>query len=160
MKNRLLITTIFFIFTFLLMSHFNISYALDCNLGGDTQFILGRIIEVPSPMQIICPFLRVFQWLMLAAGAIFLIMIVVGAIKMVTALGDPKGLASSRDTWVYAILGVFIVLGVLAILVILDTTFGLGIGSFLGPGGTNLIFQRISDVIENLLSNVFQIYEP
>ena len=148
-KKYISISTVFGLL-FLFVSSFNISYALDCNLTG----------TAPTPMQMFCPFVRLFNLLLIAGGAVFIIIIIVGAIKMVTALGDPKGLMSSTNTWTYAVIGVCIVLGVFAIFAILNKTFGLGLGNYIGPGGTNRIFERISEVVYHLLHDVLKIYNP
>jgi hypothetical protein len=134
--------------TFFAVSSLNTSYALDCNLTG----------SAPTPGQIFCPFLRLFNLALVAGGVLLLIFIVIGAIKMSTALGDPKGLKASYDTWIYAFIGVFVILGTLAIFAILDRTFGLGLRHYIGLGGVNSIFDRISVAWESMLHDVFKIY--
>lgn len=138
-----------FLSAFLAISGLNTSYALDCSLTG----------PAPTPAQMFCPFLRIFNLALLAGGAVLLIFIVIGAIKMSTALGDPKSLKSSYDTWVYAFIGVFVVLGTLTIFAILNSTFDLGLDHYIGLGGVNNIFDRISVVWETILHDVFKIYQ-
>jgi hypothetical protein len=142
------VALITFIFSFMLISGVNNAYAIDCTLS-----------DPPHPSQMLCPFLRIFNVVLIAGGVVLLIFIVVGAVKMATALGDPKGLSSARDTWLYAVIGVFIVAGVYAIFRILNTTFGLGLDAYLGAGGVNAIFDRINNVWLTLLEDVLHVYE-
>jgi len=153
MKNRKtmrkLLSLKIFAIVLALTSSNKFAYAVvDCTLS-----------DPPTPAQIICPFIRMFNFALIAGGAVFLIFIVIGAIKMATALGDPKGLKSSRDTWIFAVLGVFVVLGVLTIFRIINNVFGLGLGNYFILGGENYLFTRISDVMNDLFENVFKIYE-
>ncbi len=135
-----------FLLALFLTSSQNYAYAVDCTLS-----------DPPTPAQFICPFVRVFNLLLILAGAVLLIFIVVGAIKMATAMGDPKGLKSSYDTWVYAVVGAFIVLGVFAIFRIINNLFGLSLGQYFGLDGVNLLFSRIGDVMQNLFENILHI---
>lgn len=100
----------------LLLTPQTASAAVDCSnlTSGDA----------PTPVQIVCPLLRVVNFMVLVVGAVFVIMILYGAIKLSMALGDPKGLEGARQTWTWTIVGGLIVLGFFAIFTIVVGIFG------------------------------------
>lgn len=103
------------------------AFALDCSVLTDSCVPGDPFCgTAPSPVQIICPIIRIVNVLLTFAAIVFLVMLGFGAIKMSAALGDPKGLDSASKTWTYAFLGLFIVLGAVTIFTILNTTLGLG----------------------------------
>lgn len=82
---------------------------------------------VPDPVKIVCPIARVISFLIIMGGFMLAVVIVLGAIKMMTALGDPKGLRSAAQTWTFGLVGFFIVIGVFALIIMLNSAFGFNI---------------------------------
>jgi len=107
----------------------NPSYAIDCS----TSLSLDANADPPKMSQIVCPFLRVFNFIILAAGVAFTVMIVYGGIKISTAVGDPKAMEQGKQTWVYAVIGVAVVLGFFTIFFIILGLLGAGGGCFSSP---------------------------
>ena len=75
---------------------------------SDIVGVLERIIQLLAPM---------------AAVAVF-IMIVIAGFQFLTSGGDPKGVASARTTFTYAILGVILVVAVWLILTLIEAVTG------------------------------------
>lgn len=107
----------------------NPTYAIDCG----TSPALTATSDPPLMSQIVCPFLRVFNFVILAAGVAFTVMIVYGGIKISTAVGDPKAMEQGKQTWVYAVVGVAVVLGFFTIFFIILGLVGVGGGCFSSP---------------------------
>ena len=128
LRNLMTITT--FVVLLVFFSGFNQAYALDCTFTG----------TAPSYEQILCPVAKLVNLAIIFGGVIFAVFIGFGAIKISTSLGDPKGFEGARKTWTFAIIGVFIVFGSLAILRILGNVFGLS----LSYGGTGGLFDNIT----------------
>ena len=131
--------TLFFIF----ISIQKQAFALDC-VTEDPNY------PAPLPSQIFCPLIKVVNLGLILVGAVLIIMIVMGAIKMATALGDPKGLQGANLTWTYAVIGAFIVLASITLISILNNVFDLGIG-LLGSDNPNGIFTKIQTNWDNFL---------
>ncbi len=55
-------------------------------------------------------FFIVADILTIAAGAIAVVMIIISGITLITSSGDPAKVKKSRDTIIYAIVGIFVVL--------------------------------------------------
>ncbi len=53
---------------------------------------------------------NILQILSLVAGVIAVIMIIIGGLKFITASGDANGIKSARNTLIYAVVGLVIVL--------------------------------------------------
>ncbi len=96
-------------------------------------------IEVPLPSQIICPFLRLINLALMLSGVVLAVFIGYGAIKLAVSLGDPKGYEGSMRTFLFAIIGFFVVVGAFSLLFVLNNTLGLG----LGYGSANSITEGI-----------------
>ena len=76
--------------------------------------------------EFISPLRRMFNLaLMLAAGVLF-VMLVFGALKMASALGDPKGWQGASLTWTWGVLGFLIIVGFFALYRIIVGVFGFG----------------------------------
>ncbi len=71
----------------------------DTGAGTDLQAIIKKIVNV----------------LLFVIGAVSVIMIVVGAIKYVTANGDTSALTSAKNTILYAVIGLLVALMAYAI---------------------------------------------
>jgi len=145
-----LLPKIFLVVFLVLITAQKQAFALDC-VSDDPNY------PAPLPSQIFCPLIKVVNFGLIFVGVVLIIMIILGAIKMATALGDPKGLQGANLTWTYAVIGTFIVLGSFTLIFILNNVFGLGI-SILGgddPGG---IFTKIQSNFDRLLESalIFQ----
>jgi len=138
-------------FLIIISTSFSSVYALDCELGAENY-------AAPLPSQIFCPFVKIFNLSLLLVGVVLLAMIIFGAIKMATALGDPKGLQGAHLTWTYAVVGTFVVLGSFAFIAIINKLFGLGIKIFEGGGLSGALFSKMQDNIEGFLNSIF-VYE-
>ncbi len=97
-------------------------FAIDCSL------ISVEGVVVPKPSQIICPFLRVVNLALMVSGVALAVFIGYGAIKLSVSLGDPKGYEGAMRTFLFAIIGFFIVVGAFSLLTILNNTLGLQLG--------------------------------
>jgi len=103
--------------------------AVNCNYQSVNITTTGtQGIEVPLPSQIICPFLRLINLALMLSGVVLTVFIGYGAIKLSVSLGDPKGYEGSMRTFLFAIIGFFIVVGAFSLLFILNNTLGLGLG--------------------------------
>lgn len=90
------------------------------------------VASAPDLVQIVCPILRVYNFLILASGVVLIGMIAIGGIRLSMSLGDPKGFQSASRTWTFTLWGVGLVLGSFLILRILNATLGLGL-NFASP---------------------------
>lgn len=96
--------------------------AIDCS-----DIITGTSegADPPTLAQIVCPFARVLNIAILAAGAVFVLMLLYGGIKLTLALGDPKGYEGAKNTMTWALLGFLVIIGAVAILFIATRLFGI-----------------------------------
>lgn len=143
--KRSLLTLFIAIFTVVLS--FTIpqtTYAIegvDCTLPtGDSP---------PGPIQILCPLIRVVNFLVLSAGAVFVLMIIIAAYKYYFSLGDPKTNAAARETLIKAVFGFIVVISTMLILtLIVNVTGATG-----GATGINPLqpFEAAKDGLCNLL---------
>jgi len=131
----ILVSTLFF---------YNVAFAqIDCNIP-----VTGDDAAAPRISQIVCPFARLMNLMILVVGAIFVIIALYGAIKIATSWGDPKALQVSQQTWWHAIAGLAIVLGFFAIVLIILNI--LGITSYRSPGEA---FGSIVNELKNFFIN-------
>lgn len=122
----------------LVSSFFFVSYAYDCSsLPSDLE-------DAPNIASIVCILGRVFNLAILVVGGILVFMIGYGIWKSSMALGDPKALASAKQTWTYAIIGFFIVVAFFAIFGIILQLLGLPV---LTPAD---LMTRLEENITNL----------
>jgi hypothetical protein len=110
----------------------------------------------PSPDQILCPVVRIFNILLLISGVALATFIGYGAIKLSASLGDPKAYEGAVRTFQFAIIGFFIVVGSFAILFILDKTI---FGEAMGFSSPQDIFNAIGQNINQLLCEKFWILQ-
>ncbi len=75
---------------------------------------------------LVCIFNRVYNALILSAGAVFIIWMIISGIRYMAAGGDEKAIAAARSSLTYAVLGFIGVLGAYAIIAILGTLLGAG----------------------------------
>lgn len=134
------------VLSFVLIGVFFVRVSQAVNIVDINTLCSPTSLEDPSPLQIVCPLFRVFNILIFSVGAVFTIMVIYGAIKLAMALGDPKAFEGARQTYVWAIIGLAVILGFFAILTILNGVFGLGIRLDL--------FQWLTDSLYNLLTSL------
>lgn len=108
--------------------------ALDCSYDPRNSSA-----KDPSLAQIVCPFSRFFNVLVYSSGAVFVIVMLYGAIKLGISLGDPKGYQAAQLTWNYGVLGFLIIVGFFLI-------FNIIMG-FVGVTGYNP-FDQIASAIK------------
>ena len=135
-----------FLLTLTVLTGFSVSYSATTVAGACASVNLDN----PSPIAIVCPFVRLLNIAVLSVGAVFLGMVVYGGIKLSLSLGDPKGYQGAQQTWFWAVVGLKVVLGFFTILVIVDNIFGLGLMTN-GPIG---IFDNLVTGISDLLTKV------
>ncbi|MFC1756183.1 hypothetical protein ACFLZK_02205 [Patescibacteria group bacterium] len=127
--TRKTITTFLTVLVFVLVPR--VAFAqIDCDLHSTsfTNANTGSDIVVPMPSQIICPFLRLINLALMLSGVALAVFIGFGAIKLSVSLGDPKGYEGSMRTFLFAIIGFFVVVGSFSLLFMLNRTLGLGLG--------------------------------
>lgn len=145
--RKLLVITLIFIFGLIVFSSAKPVFAQYNLTPGSCDL---SSLDHPEPWQILCPILRLLNFVIIVAGIVFAVMITYGAIKISTSLGDPKAYAGAwRNMW-FAILGVFVVLGAYAILRILSSVFGLNI-NFLGTGPHGILNSVNNKFIDTLV---------
>ncbi len=66
--------------------------------------------DVPTLLCIGEVLTRIISALLLFAGATTILIFIWGCIKFITASGDPKGLEQAKNTIVYALIGLVIIL--------------------------------------------------
>lgn len=71
---------------------------------------------------------RIINVFIMCAGLVLVVMIAYGVWKSSLATGDPRGLEGAKSTWSYALYGFFIVVGVFAIIMIIEGVIGLSSG--------------------------------
>ena len=104
------------IFLFALSLTSTVSYAaVDCSSYG-AQIDDPRYRN--SIIYLLCPLQSAINIGLYFVGAILIVLVLYGAIKAVTASGDPKQLEGAKMTWSYAIFGFVIILFSITILTI------------------------------------------
>lgn len=110
-------------------------------------------LEDPTLGDLFDLLVRVFNIAMLCVGGVLVLMIAYGAFKASMSLGDPKGLEAAKATWVNALIGAFIVLGVFVIFNIVLGFFGISDTFKSGIG----IFDQFTSAFKPLL-DILQIH--
>ncbi len=100
----------------------------------------------PSLLDILCPAVRIFNIALFSAGAVFVAMIMIGAYKYATSLGDPKAAQGANLTMTYAVLGLVAVLGVFTILYLVLNILGID----LWDGG---LYEQLRNMICSIFYN-------
>ncbi len=129
------------IFT-LLITAFNVfsepAYAVNCTPLSD---------EAPGPQDIICPVIRIVNIALLSSGAVLILMLLWGGVKLALAIGDPKAMQAASATWTWAIIGFAVVIGGATLLKIVAGWFGWE-ADFLNPFDT--LQQKIQEFMSLL----------
>ncbi|HLC93489.1 MAG TPA: hypothetical protein VJG85_00565 [Patescibacteria group bacterium] len=104
----------------------NIQWDTVCaNLDIEGEASVGPTITHLSPVQILCPLVRIGNVALLAAGVIFIIMVIYGGIKLSLSFGEPKAFAAAKATWTWAFVGFGLIIGVFALMFITTNLFSL-----------------------------------
>lgn len=111
-----------------------------------TELESGTWEGAPSPMAIICPIARFLNVLVLSAAAVFVVFILLSAIKYALSQGDPKALMASQQTLTTTVIGFFIVIGVYTLLTIIKNVLGLTSSPILNP------FEVLTTNLRDLLT--------
>ena len=90
---------------------------------------------VPHPLAIFCSIASFFNVIAMGAGAIFVIMIFVGSIKLSMAQGDPKALEGAKTTITHAIVGFLLILGYYLVVQIIKGVLGINNSVLTDPLG-------------------------
>lgn len=102
----------------------------------------------PHPLAILCVVVRLLNILVLSAGAVFVMIVLISAIKYAMAQGDPKAMQGSKQTLTVAVIGMLVIIGVFAILTILRTVLGLKSDLLNNP------FDELSKNLSDLLNTL------
>lgn len=100
--------------------------------GNCTQTING--VKVATLQGFECLFRNIVRILIPVAGIAVFIMLIVGALQMITAGGEAKALQKARATLTYAIFGLVALLGIWFILQLIKTITGVDVTKFEIPG--------------------------
>lgn len=95
------------------------AYAVDCSYNPNTSTEIA-----PDPAEIVCPVVRVVNIFLLSSGAILIIMLLFGGVKLAMAHGDPKGYQAATGTWTMALVGFFVVVGAITLLTVVGKLIG------------------------------------
>lgn len=103
-------------------------------LGGNrcTKTLNG--VEAATVQGIECIFINITRILVPIAGIAMFIMLIVGALQLITASGDAKALQKARLTITNAVVGLVLFLGIWFILQLIKTISGVDVTIFKIPG--------------------------
>ena len=82
--------------------------------------------DVPSVGCFAGVVVNVINTALIFLGAVTLIFLLVGALRLVVSRGDPKALEAAQKTMTFAVVGVILVLGSFIIINIITSSLGLG----------------------------------
>jgi len=91
-------------------------------VGGGNGAIDGRDIH-----QLPTLIIRIITFLIAISGVVTIILIIVGGIRMILSLGDPKALQSARSSVTFAIIGLVVILLSVAIITIIGNLLGVSL---------------------------------
>lgn len=74
--------------------------------------------------DMLCPVLNAANILLLASGAVLVVLVLMGGLKYIMAQGDPKGIQGAHVTLTYAVYGFVVVVGLFVITSILSSLTG------------------------------------
>jgi hypothetical protein len=113
-----------FIFLFTLLSGSGLVLAFDC---ADYASRVEDPKAADSILYLICPLQGAINIALYFVGAVLIILILYGAIKAITAVGDPKQLEGAKMTWSYAFFGFVIIIFAVTLVIIIAKLFGINI---------------------------------
>lgn len=135
-KLALILSIVFF------STNMNVSYAQNC---AGLDYSVGTTVSVPA---IFCFISQIINFLLLSSGAVFIILILIGAYKYAVSVGDPKAIEGAKLTLTYALIGFLIVVASWTILNVSVNLFGIRSG-YGGQGIFNLAQQRLCTFLFN-----------
>lgn len=108
--------------------------------------IIDPVTGHPNTVQnLVCSLTRSINILLILGGVIFSFVIVLGAYKYFTSMGDPKGIMGARNTLTYGVLGFLIVTAAFAIVLLIGSILGVDIGNPV---------LRLREGICNIITNI------
>lgn len=138
-----------FFYLMLATGSFNRVAAFDCTKYKDT---IADPRGATAIVYALCPLQGAINIGLYFVGAALIIMILYGAIKAITSVGDPKQLEGAKSTWSYAVYGFLIILLSLTIVTIAFALFGSDVTPF------NVTIPLWNSITE--LNNSIGIYTP
>lgn len=115
--------------------------------------------DPPPLVDIVGPFVRILNGLVLAGGMAFVIMIAVSAFKFAMAQGDPKAMEGAKQSLTYAVYGAVVLVSIYAIQWILASAFGLD-GAAGNPNSfVNTLRESITGLRDAALGKDFEKYD-
>jgi hypothetical protein len=125
-----------------------ISYAFDCQ---NYATVINNPKNLNDILYILCPIQGAINIGLYFVGAVLIILVLYGAIKAVTSLGDPKQLEGAKMTWSYAIFGFLIILFSLTIITIAFGLFGSGLNPLNITDNIQDSFTRVHEFLYQML---------
>lgn len=112
-------------FVYVVFANMRVAFAaLNCLIPPD---------DAPHPLALVCIVARIVNVLLLSSGAVFVIVIIYGGIKLSIAQGDPKALEAGKDTLTQGVIGFLVILFLFALLYIGGNLLGVT-GTGITPG--------------------------
>ncbi len=111
-----------------------------------TRYAVAALSDPPTFSELQPILVRIINVFIMCAGLVLVVMIAYGVWKSSLATGDPRGLEGAKSTWTYALYGFFIVVGVFAIIMIIEGIIGISSGA---SGG---LVGKLIDAINELLN--------
>ena len=108
-------TSIFIFLSILVLNGHLASAAVNC---ADYKNQIENPQNRDSILYLLCPLQAAINIGLFFVGAVLVILVLYGAIKAVTAVGDPKQLEGAKMTWSYAIFGFIIIVFSITIIII------------------------------------------
>jgi len=94
---------------------------------------------------------NVFNFIITIVSGIVVVFFIIAAVKMSLAQGDPKSLESAKWTFIYAFLGMMVVIFYFIIVTITFSLFGVN-----GVETPNAPFNQLIEAIENFNDIIFR----
>lgn len=93
----------------------------------------GKTIEVATLQGAECIFANISKIIIPAAGLAVFIMLIVGALQLLTSAGDPKQAEKAGKTITYAVIGIVVIVGIWFVLTLIKTITGVDVTKFSIP---------------------------
>jgi len=119
----------------------HVTFAADAPITCSTYTLDTDMRQVPLTV-ILCPVVKLLNILIIASAFIFAIFVIIGAVKLSLALGDPKGYEAAKWSLFYSLLGFAIILAFFSLLRIIVGLFAPGASIF---EGVNSPFSAIQE---------------
>src|SRR5205807_5947819 len=89
--------------------------------GGNGAIDGSDIHQLPTLI------IRIITFLIAIAGVVTVILIIIGGIRMILSVGDPKALQSARNAVTFAVIGLVIILISVTIITIIGNLLGISL---------------------------------